>query len=196
VPKKADIKHIIYMSVQGAGENKFIPHHTIENIIESSGIDFTFLRPAYFMQNFVTTLKGDIANRLIYLPASNAKFSLVDIRDIASVTSKIVLNLSVHNMQKYDLTSDELLNFEEMTSQLNQYMDRKIKYQSPNPIMFALTKLKAGQKISYILVLIMLHYLPRFQKPPVLSNSIFQITGQKPLTFNQFATDYQSILKS
>jgi uncharacterized protein YbjT (DUF2867 family) len=194
--KKSTVKHIIYMSVKGAGEKMLIPHYTIENIIATSGIDFTFLRPAYFMQNFVSTLKNDIKNRIIYLPAGESKFNLVDIRDIANVTYKIILNPKIHIMQKYDLTANERLTFQQMTDILNQYMEVKIQYQHPDPLTFAFNKLKQGNKLQYILILIMLHYLPRFQKPLTISDYILSITGQKAISFNQFAFDYQSILNS
>ncbi len=48
----------------------------------------TFLRPAYFMQNFTTTLPSDLVNhQRIYLPAGQAKFT-IDVEDIGDVTAK------------------------------------------------------------------------------------------------------------
>lgn len=44
------VGHIVFLSVQGADTNSFIPHHKIEKLIKRCGISYTFLRPAYFMQ--------------------------------------------------------------------------------------------------------------------------------------------------
>ncbi|WP_235299381.1 SDR family oxidoreductase [Portibacter marinus] len=51
------IQHIVFLSVQGAEKSKFIPYHKIEKLIINSSLPYTFLRPAYFMQNF-TTIKS------------------------------------------------------------------------------------------------------------------------------------------
>ncbi len=52
-----------------------------ENGVIDSQIPYTFLRPAYFMQNLTTILHNDLVNKKrIYLPAGNAKFTLVDVR--------------------------------------------------------------------------------------------------------------------
>jgi len=50
------LKHIVFLSVQGVENSKIIPHYKIEQLIIKSKIPYTFLRPAYFMQNFSTTL--------------------------------------------------------------------------------------------------------------------------------------------
>src|SRR5687768_3476005 len=71
--KECNIKHIVFVSVQGVEKNRFIPHYKIEKLILGSKIPFTFLRPAYFMQNFTTTLRKDIVeNKMIFLPAGRA----------------------------------------------------------------------------------------------------------------------------
>ena len=54
--KQSSIKHIVFLSVQGVEKSKIIPHHKIEKLIVESKIPYTFLRPAYFMQNFTNTL--------------------------------------------------------------------------------------------------------------------------------------------
>lgn len=61
--KAAGIKHIVFLSVQGVQKSSIIPHHQIEKLIIKSKISFTFLRPAYFMQNFTTTLRSDLVNK-------------------------------------------------------------------------------------------------------------------------------------
>ncbi len=54
------VKHIAFLSVQGVENSTIIPHHKIERLIRESGIPYTFLSPAYFMQNFTTTLRKDL----------------------------------------------------------------------------------------------------------------------------------------
>ena len=55
--KKAGIRHIVKQSVMGADLEADVGtmrlHRQAEEIIEQSGIPFTFLRPNEFMQNFI-----------------------------------------------------------------------------------------------------------------------------------------------
>ena len=84
----------MFLSVQGAERNLFIPHHKIERRLMSSGVPYTLLRPAYFMQNFTSMLHDELARRhRIFLPAGNARFTLVDVGDIARVAVMLLIHL-------------------------------------------------------------------------------------------------------
>ncbi len=185
-----DVKHIVFLSVQGVEKSSIIPHHKIEQLIVDSKIHYTFLRPAYFMQNFTTTLRSDLVNKKsIYLPAGDAKFTLVDVRDIGAVAANVLTNTSMHINKAYDLTCDEKLTFSEMARMLSSELECSIKYSSPNLVRFFLTKKREGIPAMFILVMIMLHYLPRFQSEPQTTDWIKKITGRQPITFTQFIND-------
>lgn len=193
--KDKGVKHIVFLSVQGAERSKIIPHNKIERLIIESKIPYTFLRPAYFMQNFTTTLHKDLVNKKrIYLPAGHAKFTLIDVRDIGSVSAKVLINTSQHINKSYVLTCKEKFNFSEMAKILSEILKTDIQYQSPNLVSFFLTKRKEKMPTMLILVMIMLHYYPRFQKEPEITEWVENITNKKPTTFMQFVTDNEKLL--
>ena len=189
------VRHIVFLSVQGVEKSKIIPHHKIEKLIADSKINYTFLRPAYFMQNFTTTLHYDLVKKQrIYLPAGNAKFTLVDVRDIGAVSANILISAAEHINKSYELTCLEILTFSEMATMLSDNLGISIRFMSPNLINFFLTKRREKIATMVILVMIMLHYLPRFQKEPEVSDWVEKITGIKPITFEQFIIDNRKIL--
>jgi uncharacterized protein YbjT (DUF2867 family) len=193
--RKAGIQHIVFLSVQGADSNTVIPHYKIEQLIIQSGIAYTFLRPAYFFQNYLGNLHKDLVEKSeIFLPAGQARFTLVDTRDIGAVTAEVILHTQEHAAKAYDLTNEELLNFGEMANILSRELGRNIRYRSPNLLKFFLRKKKEGVPTPFILVMIMLHYLPRFSKPPQRSDHVRQITGKDPVSFAEFVRDYQEKL--
>ncbi|HOY16125.1 MAG TPA: NmrA family NAD(P)-binding protein [Haliscomenobacter sp.] len=195
--KAEGVKHIVFLSVQGVENSKIIPHHKIEQLLVESKIAYTFLRPAYFMQNFTTTLRHDlIQHQQIYLPASRAKFTLIDVRDIGKVAAKILINISAHINQSYDLTSKESLTFSEMAETLSRNLGIDIQFKSPNLIHFFLTKRKEKMPVMLILVMIMLHYFPRFQQEPATTDWVEKITGRAPTSFEQFIHDHRTLLKA
>ncbi|SMG35613.1 Uncharacterized conserved protein YbjT, contains NAD(P)-binding and DUF2867 domains [Marivirga sericea] len=195
--KKEGLQHIVFLSVQGAEKQSYIPHHKIEKLIVESEIPYTFLRPAYFMQNFITTLRKDIVEKeMIYLPAGDAKFTVVDVTDVGEVAAKILLNVSAHRYQAYELTNDELLNFSEFAQQISEVVDKEVKFISPNLLSFIFRKLREGQRLTYIFVLIMLHYFPRFKESPETTSMIEDILNRKPISFRAFLDREKTKLRS
>ena len=189
------VKHIIFLSVQGVEKSRLIPHYKIEKLIVESKIPYTFLRPAYFMQNFTTTWRNDIVNnKRIFIPAGNAKFTLVDVADIGKVAAKIITETQNHENKKYELTCNEKLTFKEIAEKISETLNTSIKYESPSLLKFFLVKRKEKMPTMLIFVIIMLHYFPRFQKEPEISDWIKRITNQEPKTFDEFIIKNKNIL--
>lgn len=187
VAKRTGIQHIVFLSVQGVEENPGIPHFKIEKCIVESKIPYTFLRPAYFMQNFLTTLKSELVHKKrIYLPAGNTRFTLIDVEDIGRVAAKVLQKPEAHLNQCYDLTCGEKLNFKEIAEKFSQLLGTTIKYISPNLLCFYINRRWNKVPARFILVLILLHYFPRFQKEPSTSEWVNEITQQPAGTFHDF----------
>lgn len=196
IAKKSSIKHIVFLSVQGVENSKIIRHHKIEKLIIDSKIPFTFLRPAYFMQNFTTTLRNDLVeNHRIYLPAGKAKFTVIDVSDIGSVTAKILIEPRKHINKRYELTNNETLTFTEMAEKISKAIGKHIKFISPNLLQFFLMKRKENVPTMLILVMIMLHYFPRFQKTPKTSEWVKIITGLESKSFDDFVLIHKKQLE-
>jgi uncharacterized protein YbjT (DUF2867 family) len=109
--KDAGVKHLVKLSVFGAEFEPGIAlgrwHRESEKNIESSGIAWTFVRPAGFMSNamqWVGSVKGQGA---IYSPTGNGKQSLIDPRDIAAVAVK-ALTTPGHEGKSYNLATEAL----------------------------------------------------------------------------------------
>lgn len=185
--KSQGVKEVLFLSVQGADKSKIIPHNKIERLILDFGFKYIFLRPSYFMQNLTTTLLADIHKyRKIILPAGSAKFNWVDVENIGETAAYLLVNFSDYSNMALELTGNENLSFYEVVDYLNQFTDSKIEYVSPNIISYYRTKRKEGMQKGMIIVMIMLHFLPRFQKEPSISDFFKQISGKEPTTLLQF----------
>ena len=183
---KSCIRQIIFISVQGAEKSRFIPHNQIEKLIVSSNVNAIFLRPGYFMQNLTTTLLQDIQKySKIIVPAGNAKFNWIDIENIAEVVVILFEKFEQYQGNPLEITGDENKNFAEIAWLITSRTGKNIGYESPNLLKFFMLKKRDGLKAIYILVIIMLHYLQRFQKEPVITHFYEKLTGKKP---NSLAT--------
>ncbi len=185
--KDKGINQIVFLSVQGAEKSPIIPHSKIEKLIQEYGLNYIFLRPSYFMQNLTTILLSDIQNkRKIILPAVKAKFNWIDVENIGEVAARLLDNFEQYQNQAVEITGYENKNFYEVTDLINQSIEDKIEFLSPNPFRFYSIKKNDGLENGMILVIILLHFLARFQKEPRISDFYEKLTGKKPTTLKEF----------
>ncbi len=185
--KEKGISQVVFLSVQGAEKSKIIPHNKIEKLIKDFSLNYIFLRPSYFMQNLTTTLIRDLRTKnQIILPSGDATFNWVDIENIAEVASLTLDNFEMYKNQAIEITGSENENFETVSKLLSKTLDKKIEFVNVNPLRFYKIKKKEGMAKGMILVMIMLHFLPRFQKESVISNNYEKLTGKKPTKLIEF----------
>ncbi|MBU1369599.1 MAG: NmrA family NAD(P)-binding protein [Bacteroidetes bacterium] len=185
--KKNKVNRIVFLSVQGAEKSKVIPHNKIERLIIEHGLDYIFLRPAYFMQNLTTTLIKDIqTKRAIILPSGQAKFNWIDVANIGEAAAILLDNFDDYKNQAFELTGLENESFATVTALINMAIENPIRFRNVNPFKFYWIKKREGMEKGMILVLLLLHFLPRFQKAPKISDFYERLTGKKPTTLKSF----------
>jgi uncharacterized protein YbjT (DUF2867 family) len=202
--KKAGVKYIVKQSVLGAddAEQAITPsrlHRQAEKVIEESGIPFTFLRPNFFMQNFITFYSNFIKTQgAFYVPAGDAKASFVDVRDIAAVA---VQSLSSKNGESddtrkaYDITGAEALSYGEAAEILSKELAKKVNYVNISDEDARKGMKDMGADEWTINSMIELFGITRAGYLSEISPAVEQVTGNKPTTFSQFARDYASAFK-
>ena len=95
--KRAGIRKIVRASALGAGPGTpaQLPrwHYEVERIVETSGIPYTILRPATFMQNYLHEgIPASIKSRNAFnSPLVDARVSLIDARDVSSVAARVLM---------------------------------------------------------------------------------------------------------
>lgn len=126
--KSAGVKRIIFSSGRTTGDVVGKPLNDVENLVRSCDLEWTILRPGWFMQNFVNWLGGTIrAESKLFLPAAEAKTAFIDVRDIADVAIKCLLG-DGHHGKLYNLTSDEAFSHAEVCAFISQATGRQVEY--------------------------------------------------------------------
>jgi len=190
--KSAGVEHIVFMSLLGAEENSFVPHHKIEDLIVASGVPYTFLRPSFFMQNLSTTHAFEIKSmNEILVPAGRGKTSFIDARDIAAVAVKALTKDGFKNTA-LALTGAEALSYAEIAAILTQELRRPITYKNPSIWRFVRAMRKRHFAWTYIGVMTAIYTVNKFGLAARLTDDVGRILGRKPISFKKFATDYRS----
>ena len=193
--KKAGIKQIVKQSVMGAALQADVGtmrlHRQVEKFIEQSGIPFTFLRPNEFMQNFINfhspSIKG---NNAFYIPLEDAKISLVDVRDIAGVAVKSLIDEDKHKNKTYLITGPEALSYHQVAEILSNTTGRKINYVNISDGEARSAMKEIGMSDWLINTVSELSEYFRKGKASEISPAVEDVTGNKPISFSQFAKDY------
>ena len=200
--KNSKVKYIIKQSVMGADAEPAITpghlHRQAEIIIEESGIPFTFLRPNFFMQNFVNFYSHYIKTQgAFYVPAGDAKVSFVDVRDIAAIAVQclITTNESQHTSKAYDITGGEALSYGQAAEILSKEIGKKVNYINISPEDARKGMKGAGMDEWTINSMIELFEITREGYASTISPTVEQITGNKPISFGQFVKDYAGAFK-
>ncbi|MDO6389521.1 SDR family oxidoreductase [Pontibacter sp. BT731] len=193
--KRRGVKYIVRLSALGAGAEPGIQlgrwHREMEKYVEESGIPYTILRPAGFMQNLVNYSAESIKREgKFYMPVGEGRVSYIDTRDIAAVAVEVLLS-DEHHWKVYELTGPEALSHQEMAAHLGEVTGKKIDFvdvpeqavresmlahHTPAPIADAILELYAAYRAG---------------KSAMVTDTVQGLTGRAPHSFRQFANDYQ-----
>jgi uncharacterized protein YbjT (DUF2867 family) len=185
--QKAGVREVLFLSVQGAEKSAVIPHHKIEKLLQASGCQYIFLRPGYFMQNLSTTLLPEIRHRKrLFVPAGNALFNWVDVANIGEAAAQLLLTFEQHANSAYELTGQENFSFTEVAQRMSRILDTPIRFDHPGLLRFYWHQRKQGTTAGMVVVMMLLHYLPRFQLPPAISPAYEMLSGKKPTSLDEF----------
>lgn len=187
----AGVRHIVFLSLQGVEKNRMVPHYKIETLIRATGIDYTFLRASFFMQNLSTTHRAEIRDRgEIAVPVGKAKTSFIDARDIAAVAVR-ALTEPGHENHCYTLTGSEALDYAEVARRMSAILERPIRYTNPSVIRFVRDQVAGGRPFGFALVMAGLYTITRFGNASAVTPDVRAILGRPPISFAQFVSDYR-----
>ena len=193
--KKSGIKHIVKQSIMradlGADVEAMRLHRQTEKLIEESGIPYTFIRPNEFMQGFInfqgTTIKN---NNAFYIPAEDAKVSIVDARDIAAVAVQALINGDKHYNKIYMITGPEALSYHRAAEILSNATGKKIDYVNISEEETRAALKETGMDDWLINTIVGLYALYRTGGASQVSSAVEEVTGRKATAFVEFAKDH------
>ena len=189
--KQAGIEQIVFLSIVGADRNRIVPHSKIERYINQLEIGATFLRAGFFMQNLNTVHLEDIKTRgELFIPAGNGKTSFIDIRDIAAVAIRTLLE-NEHINKVYTLTGSEALRYYQVADIFTEVLNKPIKYTNPSLITFIFTMRSKGLPINFVLIMAVIYTTTRLGLASQITPETEQLLNRPPLTMRQYIQDYQ-----
>ena len=125
------VGHLVYLSSLESVPESPNPitrnHVAAEHHIRRSGIEWTMIRPTFFMQILSGMGPRIRASGQITLPAGNGTVATTDIRDVGAVIVRAFAD-PAHRNQSYDLTGPELLTFTQIAERCSRALGCAIEY--------------------------------------------------------------------
>jgi len=191
--KKAGVRHLVKLSLLGAAADSpseiIRQHAETDKQLKASGIEFTILQPNSFYQNLIRQVRSIQTEGRFYIPAGEARQSLVDVRDVAAVAVK-ALTEPGHAGRVYALTGPQALAFDDVARQLSAAVGRPVEYVPVTLEAMRDTFLSAGAKPWTAQALVDLIQVLTGGVYSLVTPDTGQVLRREPLSFAKFARDY------
>lgn len=130
--KRQDISHFVYTSVGSADEQTGIPHFEskikVEEHLRSSGLQYTILRPVFFMENWQGKFGDSIRNGQLQQPLNpTANLEMVAVDDIGAFAALAFENPGNWKDRTFSLAGDEL-SMQQIADAFSRVTARDVKY--------------------------------------------------------------------
>jgi uncharacterized protein YbjT (DUF2867 family) len=159
----------------------------IERLIETSGLQWTFLRPGMFAANALSwwapQIRAGDAVRWPYLAAPTAP---IDERDIAAVAVRALCEEG-HAGAEYVLTGPQSLSQFEQVSTIGRVIGRSLRIEEITPDEARRELLRIGPLVAVNMLL--QAWAAAIGQPAHVTSKVAEITGAPPHTFLDWATD-------
>jgi uncharacterized protein YbjT (DUF2867 family) len=192
--KAAGVRHVVRSS--GAGADPASPaaiarlHGSIDAQLAASGLPYTLLLPTSFMQNAINFHGAAIKAGTLYAPRGNGAMAVIDVRDIAEATARVLADPAAHAGRSYTLTGPEDLTDAQMVALIGRETGREPRYVDvPEPVA-ADAMAQAGFPPVVVEWLMSLNHVIKQGWAAGVSPAVEQLTGHPPRRFESFAREH------
>jgi uncharacterized protein YbjT (DUF2867 family) len=196
--KRAGVRRVVKLSALGAdasapeGFGKW--HGQAEELLKSSGLGWTILRPNFFMQNLLGQAQTIASQGAIYQVGGDARASLIDARDIAAVAARTLADEG-HEGKTYTLTGPEALSYSDVAAKISEATGKPVSYVPITPEQFREGALAQGLPEWLVGALERLNEIFEGGEAEGVTDDVRRVGGKEPTTFDEFARDHAAAFR-
>ena len=175
------VRKIVLLSGRGEKEAQLC-----EEIVMSSGADWTIVRASWFSQNFSESfLLDSILAGHVALPTRGVSEPFVDVEDIADVVTAALTN-NDHTRKLYELTGPRLLTFEQAVTEISKAANLPVQYQEISIEAYTAMLREYNTPKEFIWLLEYLFTEVLDGRNVSLCDGVEQALGRKPIDFSDY----------
>jgi uncharacterized protein YbjT (DUF2867 family) len=192
--KVAGVRHIVFNSALGVDQNDAAPLRVIEKHLMASGLEYTILRPNFFMENFSSGfLAPMIAQGGIFLAAEDAGTSFISIEDIAAVAAAAFEK--EHFGAEYNLTGPAALDHAQAAKIMSEASGRQIQYHPLTEEAMLQNARDQEMPEGAVQYMGILYSVVRNGWMAAVTGDVEKVTGRPAVSFGEFAQAHAAAWK-
>ena len=187
---------IVRHSMWGPDNSRIIKQgYKIEEMIKSSGLPWTILKPTFYMQNTMMAAQTISSDGVIYWDMKDGKLGMIDVRDIADSAFAAITGEG-HEGKSYILTGPEAISFNDIAKTFSRVLDKEVKYVSvPGEASFqSMTGMGVPEWIAKGYVELSEGFSENFANSTTKNVEI--LTEHPARSFEQFTNDFAQVFSS
>jgi len=191
------VNHIVKLSSSDAGQRPYawsVAHAEIEEQIATLGISYSFIRPHFFMQNYLSLLERDSeGNVTLEAPANDGLIGAIDAYDIGACAAALLAGGIPTNDHSL-LTGPENISMARVASAFSDAVGHSIEYVNLDPDSYReeldVLSPESAQDVADV------YEEVRTGTMAVQTAEVERITGSRPRSIEQFAQANADLIRS
>jgi uncharacterized protein YbjT (DUF2867 family) len=196
--KRAGVRHLVRMSMLVSNPDSPLViakwHGEADQSVANSGIPYTIIRPAPFMQIILGSAPMIASDDMFSGSQGDGKVGVIDTRDIGNVVATI-LTSDGHEGKTYPLTGPEALSMGELAGKLSAALGRDVRYVNVSQEKAKGDLMAMGMPDwmadGWVAIAMMISTGAANMVTPMVQ----EVTGNEPRSFDQFARDFADAFK-
>jgi uncharacterized protein YbjT (DUF2867 family) len=190
IAKATGVRHLVKLSSMDVAQGLAIGawHEQGEAAIQARDIPFTFVRPSGFMSNLLAWTHSIRSERIVRSSTGNGKRAFIHSNDIAAIAT-VALTTGAYEGQSLTITGPEALTFAEVTTRIGAVIGRALKFESIADEEARQRYAATGASVSETDAHVALWRAIREGRLAAVTNTVEQVLGRKPISFDQWLTE-------
>jgi uncharacterized protein YbjT (DUF2867 family) len=197
--KAAAVRHLVKLSSMEAVPSATAPiprvHWESEQYIRACGLNWTMVKPNFFMQNLLANAVTIKSMHKFFMPMADGTTAMSDTRDIGAVIAEVLTGKG-HEGQNYEITGPELLTFHDVADRFSEVLGVKIEYVNQPPEAF---REQLGKFLSskwHLDAVCQLFAEIAEGRLNYVTDTFRALMGREPISLRQFITDHKAAFQS
>lgn len=197
--RRAGVKHVVALSIMGADANSTAVfarwHAEIDDHLVRSGLDYTILRPAGFMQTHLWPVRTVRSQGRWFGMSGDGAAGFIDADDVAAVAAE-VLTSPGHEGSLYELTGPAATSMPEAAAVLSDVIGRPVTYVDLPAEEFR-ARLTGGGIPDFVAdAVVNLYQVIRAGHAATVTNSVQEVLGRPARSYREFAETHKTAFRT
>src|SRR5581483_29727 len=195
--RKAGVKHVIYTSMPNPESSvvTFAPDHLgTERALTASGLGWTVLRNAWYMENLFMALPGVLASGKWFTSSGDGREPYISREDCARAAAAALVSDQTANA-RYDITGSQAYTRAEVAALVSQVSGKPIEVVQVSDEQLAQGLTAAGIPGFFVPALVSFDTNTRLGYFDLVSDDVRKLTGQAPQSLRDFLAANKAALK-